>query len=79
MLKRITIADGWTPCTDFVIVVLLMIKVLSMKEMLEGGSGVTDNMLTFLILYFLQLSLPLLLLHHSVKFSLSPLMTLLSQ
>lgn len=47
MLKRIMIADGWTPCTCFVIIVLLMIKVLTVKEML--GGGVTDKMLNFLI------------------------------
>lgn len=47
MLKRIIIADGWNPCTCFVIIVLLMIKVLTVKEM--PGGEVTDKMLSFLI------------------------------
>lgn len=47
MLKRIMIADGWNPYTCFVIIVLLMIKVLTAKEM--PGGEVTDKMLGFLI------------------------------
>lgn len=47
MLKRIMIVDGWTCCTCFVIIVLLMIKVLTMKEI--PGGGVTDKMLSFII------------------------------
>lgn len=47
MLKRIIIADGWNPCTCFVIIVLLMIEVLTVKEML--GGEVADKMLSFLI------------------------------
>lgn len=49
MLKRIMIVDGWTPCVCFVIIVLLMIKVLTVKEM-PGGGG-TDKMLS-LCLFF---------------------------
>lgn len=47
MLKRIIIADGWNPCTCFVIIVLLMIKVPTVKEM--PGGEVTDKMLRFLV------------------------------
>lgn len=47
MLKRIMIADGRNPYTCFVIIVLLMIKVLTVKEM--PGGEVTDKMLSFLI------------------------------
>lgn len=47
MFKRIIIADGWIPCICFVIIVLLMIKVLTVKEML--GGEVTGKMLSFLV------------------------------
>lgn len=84
MLKRLMIADGWNSCTCFVIIVLLIIKILTVKEM--PGAEVTDKMLSSLIFSFVQLtsgffldSLPLLRLYHPVKLSLSLSMTLLYQ